>query len=494
MSIRNYFPETFLWGGATAANQIEGGWDKGNKGWSVADCIKFKPDVSINDYYKNNYIDNKMIKEAKEDLDSPLYAKRKAINHYEMYKEDIALFAEMGFSVYRLSIAWSRIFPNGDETKPNEEGLLFYDRIFDELAKYQIEPLVTLSHYEQPLHLSETYDSWYDPKLIDFFETYTRAVTQRYKHKVKYWLTFNEIDSIHRHPWTSAGLLKDNFPNKNFEEVLYQSMHHQFVASARATKVIHKIIPDAQVGCMLTKRTLYPYSSQPEDVLQTIKDLRKTYVFGDVQVFGVYPEYLIKELKKKGIKIKISNKDKEVMKNNPVDFISFSYYSSACSIANPNNEQIVNENTYRGFRNPHLPLSEWGWSIDPIGLRISLIELQDRYRKPLFIVENGLGAEDVLSEDQKIHDEYRIYYLQEHLKEVSKSIIEDGVDVLGYTSWGPIDIVSASTNQMSKRYGFIYVDVDDYGNGTFQRNRKESFYWYKKVIKSNGAILFENED
>lgn len=491
MTNESYFPKGFLWGGATAANQIEGGWDQGGKGWSVADCLRFKPDVNIEDYHQSNYIDSKMVDEAKIDLDSPFYAKRRAIDHFNRYKEDIALFAEMGFSVYRLSIAWSRIFPNGDDKEPNEEGLLFYDKLFDELAKYNIEPLVTLSHYEQPLNLSGNYDSWYDPKLIDLFENYTKAVAVRYKEKVNYWLTFNEIDSIHRHPWTSAGILRDRFKDKNIEDVLYQSMHHQFVASSRATKVIHEIIPDANVGCMLTKRTLYPHTPKPEDVLQSIKDMRETYVFSDVQVFGEYPQYLLNQLESKGVYLKLKEQDLKDMKENPVDFVSFSYYSSSVSMANPENAEITNENTFIGIKNPHLPTSDWGWQIDPVGIRISLIDLQDRYRKPLFIVENGLGAKDEVEEDGSIHDEYRIHYLQEHLKEVSKAITEDGVDLLGYTSWGPIDIVSASTNQMSKRYGFIYVDVDDYGNGTFERKRKDSFYWYKKVIESNGKYLFE---
>lgn len=346
MPNESYFPKGFLWGGATAANQIEGGWDQGGKGWSVADCLRFKPGVNIEDYHQSNYIDSKMVDEAKINLDSPFYAKRRAIDHFNRYKEDIALFAEMGFSVYRLSIAWSRIFPNGDDKEPNEEGLLFYDKLFDELAKYNIEPLVTLSHYEQPLNLSENYDSWYDAKLIDLFENYTKAVAVRYKEKVNYWLTFNEIDSIHRHPWASAGILRDRFKDKNIEEVLYQSMHHQFVASSRATKVIHGIIPDAKVGCMLTKRTLYPHTPKPEDVLQSIKDMRETYVFSDVQVFGEYPQYLLNQLESKGVYLKLKEQDLKDMKENPVDFVSFSYYSSSVSMANPENAETTNENTF----------------------------------------------------------------------------------------------------------------------------------------------------
>lgn len=487
----NYFHKGFLIGGATAANQVEGGWNLGGKGMSVSDCLSYKPQNDILDYAKNNYIDSKMLEEAITDKNNPLYTKRRAVDHYHHYKEDIAMFAEMGFNVYRMSIAWSRIFPNGDEIEPNEEGLKFYDNIFDELNKYNIEPLVTLSHYEQPIGLSLDYDSWYDRKVITFFERYVKAVAERYKDKVKYWITFNEIDSIHRHPWRSAGLIEDRFPNKNFKEVLYQSMHHQFVASAKATKIIHETIPNAQVGCMISKRTLYPYTCKPEDVLYTMKKLRETYVFSDVQVFGEYPNYLFNDLENNSINMVVTEEDKKVLKDNTADFVSFSYYSSACGVAHPTNEQMTNENTHKGFKNPYLKSSDWGWQIDPIGLRISLIELQDRYRKPLFIAENGLGAKDIVEEDGFIHDDYRIYYLKEHMKEVVNAINIDGVNLLGYTTWGPIDLISASTNQVSKRYGFIYVDLDDYGNGSLKRSKKDSFYWYKKIIESNGESLFE---
>lgn len=486
-----FFPKNFLWGGATAANQLEGGFDQGGKGWSIADTLKFKPEIDIQDYHGSNYMDNQMLKEAKTDLDNPLYAKRRGIDHFNRYKEDIALFAEMGFKVYRLSIAWSRIFPNGDEKKPNEEGLVFYDQILDELKKYGIEPLVTLSHYEQPLNLSESYDSWYSRELIQFFENFSEVVVKRYKNKVKYWLTFNEIDSIQRHPWTSAGLLEDKFKDKNFDEVIYQSMHHQFVASAKATRIIHENIPEAKVGCMLTKSTFYPATAKPDDVLQSIKDMRETYVFGDVQVFGEYPKYYMEDLVNQKISIDIKEDDLKVMKDNRVDFVSFSYYSSSVSMAQPEGAETTSANTFVGIKNPYLNSSDWGWQIDAVGLRISLIELQDRYRKPVFIVENGFGAEDTLEKNGKIHDDYRIHYLKEHLKQVSKAITEDGVEIIGYTSWGPIDLVSATTNQMSKRYGYIYVDIDDYGNGSYKRIRKDSFYWYKEVIESNGRILFE---
>lgn len=425
-----FFPKDFLWGGATSANQLEGGFNQGGKGWSIADTLKFKPNIDIQDYHGSNYMDSQMLEEAKKDIDNPLYAKRRGIDHFNKYKEDIALFADMGFKVYRLSIAWSRIFPNGDEKKPNEEGLVLYDQILDELKKYGIEPLVTLSHYEQPLNLSESYDSWYSRELIQFFEKFSEVVVKRYKNKVKYWLTFNEIDSIRRHPWTSAGLLEDKFKDKNFDDVIYQSMHHQFVASAKATRIIHENIPEAKVGCMLTKSTFYPASAKPDDVLQSIKDMRETYVFGDVQVFGEYPKYYMEDLVNQKISIDIKEEDLKIIKENLVDFVSFSYYSSSVSLAQPEGAETTSANTLVGIKNPYLNSSDWGWQIDAVGLRISLIELQDRYRKPVFIVENGLGAKDTVEENGKIHDDYRIHYLKEHLKQVSKAITEDGVKSL----------------------------------------------------------------
>ena len=480
------FPEGFLWGGAVAANQYEGGWNEGGKGVSVSDCARHHLDVDVQDYAKQNEISTKEILEAMKSDDTSLYPKRHGSDGYHHYKEDIKLFAEMGFKVFRMSIAWSRIFPNGDDEFPNEEGLKFYDDVFDELLKYGIEPLVTMSHYEPPLNLVLKYDGWYSRKTVDFFEKYVKIICERYKNKVKYWLTFNEIDSIIRHPYTTGGLLKDRFEGKNFEEVCYQAMHHQFVASALATKICHEIIPDAKVGCMITKLTYYPLTCKPEDVLKAQQYMRNIYAYSDTQVFGEYPAYLLSYYKNRGINIVKEAGDDEIMKNYPVDFISFSYYMSSCVAEDESGVEKTAGNTVMGIKNPYLKSSEWGWQIDPIGLRISMVDLYDRYRKPLFIVENGLGAKDILENDGKIHDEYRIAYYREHFKNMLAAIEEDGVELMGYTSWACIDLISESTKQISKRYGYIYVDIDDYGNGTYNRYRKDSFYWYKKVIKNNG--------
>lgn len=488
------FPEHFLWGGATAANQFEGGWKEGGKGPSVSDVAKFTDPKEMKDLLDVHGlcdITDEQIKEALETDDEVFYPKRHGIDFYHRYKEDIALLAGMGFKVYRMSIAWSRIFPKGDEEVPNEEGLAFYDRVFDECLKYNMQPLVTMSHYEPPLYLATEYNGWYNRKTIDFFVRYVDVITKRYKDKVKYWLTFNEIDSIIRHPFMTGGLIESRFKKKQFEEVEYQAMHHQFVASALAVKITHENIPDAKVGCMLTKLTYYPYSCRPEDVLKERETMRQIYCYSDTQVYGEYPRYLLNMYKNKGFHIKMSEEDLRIMKDYPVDFISFSYYSSSCVAENEEGLTMTSGNTQTAIKNPYIPSSDWGWQIDPIGLRISLIDLYDRYRKPLFIVENGLGARDQIEEDGSINDDYRIDYLKKHMIQMYHAIKDDGVELMGYTTWAPIDLVSNSTNQMSKRYGFIYVDVDDYNRGSYKRIKKKSYDWYKKVIETNGESLFE---
>ena len=395
----------------------------------------------------------------------------------------------MGFKVFRLSIAWARIFPNGDDAVPNEEGLKFYDDVFDECLKYGIEPLVTISHYEPPINLVLNYDGWYSREVIDMFVRYCEVIVDRYKDKVKYWLTFNEVDSMIRHPYTTGALIKDRFPGKNFNEVIFQAMHHQFVASALATKFVHEARPDAKVGCMLTKLTYYPYTCKPEDVLQAQQDMRSTYCYSDTQVFGEYPAYLLSKFKNEGINIKMEPDDLKIMKEYPVDFVSFSYYSSSFVAKDDNGLKKTAANTNVAIKNPYIPSSDWGWQIDPIGLRISLVDLYDRYRKPLFVVENGLGAKDTLSAKNKVNDTYRINYLHDHIQALKDAVTEDGVEVLGYTSWGCIDLISASSGEISKRYGLIYVNLAEDGSGDYQRFAKDSAKWYANVINSNGQKL-----
>lgn len=465
------FPEGFLWGGAVAANQCEGAYDEDGKGLSVQDVLPHG------------------IRGERTEAPTSDNMKLRGIDFYHRYREDIRLFAEMGFKVFRTSIAWSRIFSNGDEDRPNEAGLEFYDRVFDECHEYGIEPLVTISHYETPLHLAEKYNGWTDRRMIGFYETYVRTIFERYKGKVKYWLTFNEINSILHAPFMSGGI---SAPADTLtEQDLYQAAHHELVASALATKIAHEIMPDAKIGCMILSMPTYPLTPSPDDVIAVMEAEHKNYFFGDVHVRGRYPGYMKRYFREHGIEIEFAPGDEEILKNT-VDFVSFSYYMSCCASADETKQKRGNGNLLGGVPNPTLKASEWGWQIDPKGLRYVLNMFWDRYQKPLFIVENGLGAVDILTEDEHgnktVEDDYRIQYLHDHLVQVGEAI-RDGVDVMGYTSWGCIDLVSASTAELKKRYGYIYVDRKDDGSGTMERYRKKSFYWYKDVIASNGENL-----
>ena len=482
------FPENFLWGGATAANQIEGAWNEGGKGMTIEDCLPYR-EVGVADFTKQFAFSSKDLEEAFAAGPEANYPKRRGIDFYHHYKEDIKLFAEMGYKVFRMSICWSRIFTDPRDEKPNEAGIAFYEDMFKECKKYGIEPLVTLSHYDPPVVLATDYRGWYSREVIDLFEKYARVCFERFGKYVKYWLTFNEVDAMLRHPVTSGALIEDRFPDVPFEQAIYQAMHHQMIASAKAVKIGHELCPGSQIGCMMTKLCFYPFTCKPEDNLATQKRMRGIYRYVDIQVFGEYPLYLQKEIANKGYTIHMEPEDAQILKEGTVDFVSFSYYMTSCMAANTEGLDMAPGNTVNGVKNPYLPSSAWGWQTDPTGLRISLVELYDRYRKPLFIVENGLGERDVLAEDGKVHDPYRMEYLKDHVKAMSDAINEDGVDLWGYTWWGCIDLVSESTRQMSKRYGFIYVDVDDYGKGTFKRIKKDSFDYYKQVIASNGENL-----
>lgn len=480
------FQDGFLWGGAVAANQLEGAFNEGGKGWSVADVASYKPNVDVKNYKKHVQVSLNGIKEAMKESDNTYYPKRRGIDFYNKYKEDLALFAEMGFKVLRISIAWTRLYPTGEELEPNKEGIEFYKNVFKEMKKLNIEPLVTLSHYEMPIELALKYNGWTDRRVIEMFTRFCKTCFEEFGEYVKLWLNFNEVDSIIRHPFITGGLIPELC---NGEEIkcCYQALHHQFVASAIVTKMCHEIIPGSKIGCMLTKLMTFPRTCAPEDVLATQHKNLDNHFYSDVMVFGEYPRLKSVELKKLGYYPKMEEGDLEIIKEGTVDFVSFSYYMSMTESVDPNAERTPG-NTVLGVKNPYLESSDWGWQIDPVGLRISLIELYDRYKKPLFIVENGIGAKDIVEEDGSIHDPYRIQYFREHFEQMKKAV-EDGVELMGYTSWAPIDLISASTSQISKRYGFIYVDQDDLGNGSGERKRKDSFYWYKKVIETNGNDL-----
>lgn len=463
------FPEGFLWGGATAANQFEGAYNQDGKGLSIQDIMP------------------KGIVAPPSDEPTEDNLKLEGIDFYNRYAEDIALFAEMGFKTFRFSIAWSRIFPNGDDETPNEEGLAFYDRVLDELEKHGIEPLVTISHYETPLNLARKYDGWTDRRLIEFFERYAKVLFERYGSRVKYWLTFNEINAIMHAPLMAGGILT---PKEQLsKQDLYQAIHHELVASARVTRLAHEINPELKIGCMVIAVPTYPLTPNPRDVVQAMDSDHANLAFGDVHCRGYYPGYFLRTLREAGVELAITDQDREDLKNT-VDFVSFSYYVSTCESGDPELKRVQG-NIMGGVPNPHLEASEWGWQIDPEGLRIVLNQYGDRWQKPLFIVENGLGAKDELVEVDGVKtvvDDYRIDYLNQHLYQVGEAIA-DGVNLLGYTTWGCIDLVSASTAQLSKRYGFIYVDRNDDGSGTLDRYKKKSFDWYKEVIDTNGGSL-----
>ena len=475
------FSNNFLWGGAVAANQCEGAWDVDGKGISASDVCT-----------GGSHTRSKRITRTLEP--DTFYPSHEAIDFYHHYKEDIALFAEMGFKVFRFSIAWTRIFPTGMEETPNEEGLAFYDRVIDECRSHNIEPLITISHYEMPFALTEKYNGWSSRECIDLFVKYAKTLFKRYKGKVKYWLTFNEINAgtMPMGGFLSLGILNEgttDFTNQvDNPQLRFQGLHHQFVASALAVKAGHEIDPDCKIGCMICHITTYPMTCNPDDILEAQKRNQILNQFcGDVQVRGEYPKFMDRYFKENGLEIKMEPGDSEIIREGCVDYYTFSYYMSNCASADPDLEK-TSGNLMGGAKNPYLESSDWGWQIDPKGLRYTLNELYGRYEIPLMVVENGLGAYDKKEEDGSIQDDYRISYLKKHIGQMREAVA-DGVDLMGYTPWGCIDLVSASTGEMAKRYGFIYVEKYDDGTGDLSRKKKKSFEWYKNVIETNGEVL-----
>jgi 6-phospho-beta-glucosidase len=480
-SLEHGFPDNFLWGGAVAAHQLEGGWDQGGKGPSVADVL-------------TGGAHGVMRRITAGVVEGEFYPNHKAIDFYHSYKEDIALLAEMGFKCFRTSIAWTRIFPRGDELEPNEAGLQFYDDLFDELLKHGIEPVITLSHFEMPYHLAQHNHGWLDRSVIDHFVRFSEVVIRRYQHKVRHWMTFNEINNQMNTDsdlfgWMCSGVRFSQ--QADAVQAMYQAVHHQFVASARVVKFAHELNPALKVGCMCAISPFYPYSCHPDDVMLAQVAMRDRYFFSDVMVRGAYPSYALLDWQRRGFAIDMAPEDAAILAAGTVDYIGFSYYMSntvqageAKSIAHSQDASSPYSVT-----NPHIRSSDWGWSIDPVGLRYALNCLYERYQLPLFIVENGFGAIDKPDADGVVRDTYRIDYLGAHIREMKKAVTLDGVDLIGYTPWGCIDLVSFTTGEYKKRYGFIYVDLHDDGTGTGARSRKQSFDWYKNVIASNGRDL-----
>lgn len=473
----------FLWGGAVAANQLEGAWNVAGKGPSVIDALTAGA----------NGVPRKLTLNI--DEDKYFYPNHEAIDFYHTYKEDVKLFAEMGLKCFRTSIAWTRIFPNGDEESPNEAGLKFYDDLFDELLKYNIEPVITLSHFEMPLHLATEYGGFHNKKVIDCFIKFAEVCFKRYKDKVKYWMTFNEINNQMDtdNPlflWTNSGVkLKDG---ENAREVLFQAAHNELVASARAVKIGHKINPRFKIGAMVSHVPVYPYSCNPADIICAQEAMHERYFFADVQVRGYYPAYVKKEWQRNGYHLDMTDEELNDLANGTVDYLGFSYYMSTTVKADAeqkSTQDTTNGGMKNGVANPYIKASDWGWAVDPQGLRYTLNNFYERYQIPLFIVENGFGAVDELTSDKKVHDEERISYFKAHIEALKQAVEYDGVDLMGYTPWGIIDLVSFTTGEMKKRYGTIYVDRDNQGNGTNKRYKKDSFFWYQQVIKSNGENL-----
>ena len=486
--MRTGFPKDFLWGGATAASQVEGAFDQGGKGLDTQDC---RPGNAHLPSSERRLKENKRMSTAKflaalQCKDKGIYPFRWGSDEYDHYQEDIALFAELGMKIYRLSISWALIYPNGDEEQPNQEGLDYYRRLFAECKKYNMKIMVTMLHYAIPVHLVLAYGGWKNRKTINFYCRYAKTLFENFGDVVDYWLPFNEINAGKFNPYNGIAIIEDQ--EEHYEQTIQQCLHHQFIANARTVKMAHEMIPGSKVGCMIARFCHYPATCRPEDVMQQIHDEQySNWFYTDVMARGYYPEYMDRYFAAKDIQVHMEPGDEELLRENTVDYVAFSYYFTQVSTTDAAWEK-TDGNLVVAAKNPYLKASEWGWQKDATGLRITLNQVYDRYHLPLFVAENGLGAIDTPDADGAIHDPYRIEYLRDHVKAMKEAII-DGVDLIGYTTWGIIDLVSCGTIEMSKRYGVIYVDCDDFGNGTFKRSKKDSFYWYQRCIESNGEEL-----
>lgn len=475
------FPKGFMWGGALAANQFEGAFNADGKGMSIADIHVYNPKINrLDSDTKNHEFVMDEIKFRVNDSTKYYYPKRYGIDFYHTYKEDLKYFQEMGFNTLRTSIAWTRVFPTGEETEPNEAGLKFYDDLLDEMHKDGLEPLITISHYEMPINLSVKYGGWYSRKTLEAFKRFVDVITERYKDKVRYWIPFNQINSVFGEGYNQLSIPYDF--TDDFKSAVYQGMHNLFVASAYANKKIKENNPDAITCCMVVHGVNYPETCNPVDVVSTQKMNLIQYMFLDVLCRGYYPEFLWTYLEENKIKKpEFEEGDLELIAENTCEYLTFSYYGSSICSANmePGKKKKVN---------PYISVNAWGWVNDPVGLRFAINDYYERYHLPIMITENGSGFDEHLDENGNIHDDYRIDYYRQHIEQIALAI-KDGSKVVGYYPWGPIDIVSYTSNEMSKRYGFVYVDLDDYGKGSGKRIRKDSFYWYKHVIETNGEEL-----
>ena len=473
------FPKNFLWGGATAANQVEGAYAVDGRGLSNIDVC---PQGEMRQRIIQGY-DVQLSPQAGE-----YYPSHQAIDMYHHYEEDLELFAEMGFKAYRFSIAWTRLFPNGDESTPNEKGLAFYDKLITKCVQLGMEPIVTIAHFDVPLNLIKKFGGWKNRCMIDYYLNLCEVLFTRYKGKVKYWLPFNEMNMILHAPFMGAGLILDN--EENPEQLKYQTAHYELVANARAVQLAHEIDANYQVGCMFAAGEAYALTCDPKDVFEALQKNRDSYFFVDVQARGKYPNYALKKFERECFTLDITDEDLDVLAHGTVDYVAYSYYNTRC-VTTHQDDSEVKGNLFSSAKNPYIEYTDWGWGIDPLGFRTTINEIYDRYQKPMFVVENGMGAIDEFV-DGTVQDDYRINYLAQHIQAMRDAICLDGCELIGYTTWGPIDLVSASTGEMKKRYGFIYVDSDNQGLGTMKRYKKKSFKWYQKVIASNGKDLLNN--
>ena len=485
------FPKGFLWGGDISANQCEGGWDEGGKSPNMTD---YHTGGTVNSPRMATYImpdgtygktpamiENCNLPEGAKLAINPdeFYPNHKATDFYHHYKEDIAMFAELGFKAFNMTLSWARIFPKGIKEGINPEGVEFYHNVFKECLKYGIEPLVHLYKYDMPAFYIEELGGWKNRFLIEEFVEFGKASIDEFQ-EVTYWSTFNEINAA------QFSILDSN----NQEEVQrqYQALHNQLVASAKVVKYLHDNYPDKKIGCMQAGIFTHALTCDPEDELANQREMQKNFWYaGDVFARGYYPSYAKYLWKELNIILDITEEDLKVLKEGTVDMFTYSYYMTN-NVTTHETDDTVQGNFAAGIRNPYLTYSDWGWALDPLGLQYSLEKIYDRYRIPLMVVENGLGAYDTVEEDGSIHDDYRIDYYRPHIEAMSAAC-DNGVDLIAYTTWGCIDLVSAGTGEMRKRYGFIYVDKHDDGTGDLSRRPKDSFYWYKKVIESNGTDL-----
>ncbi|MFT9373660.1 glycoside hydrolase family 1 protein [Liquorilactobacillus hordei] len=482
MSKNFSMPKNFLWGGAIAANQAEGAFGVDGKGISLADVHKYYPDKTNEEIQvlQHKGMTKKQVEANIKDKEG-YYPKRHGIDFYHSYPQDLKLLSEMGFKTFRTSIDWTRIFPTGDEEKPNEAGLKYYDNLIDKVIELGMEPIITMLHYETPINITLKYGGWNNRDVIPLFVKYGKVLLERYQKKVKYWIIINQINLIQFEPFNSTAICYDQVDN--YLEAKYQAIHNQFVASAEIVKFGKQLNTALKLGTMVADSTAYPFSCKPEDVILALERNRMQYFYTDVQLRGVYPQAALNYFKENHINLKIQESDLKLLKKNTMDFLAVSYYYSQMVNSEKNDMDPLTTES-----NPYIKANPWGWGVDPLGLYNTLSQYWDRYQKPIMIAENGFGMYDKLSVDGKIHDQYRISYLAGHIAAMKKAIY-NGADIFAYCAWGPIDIVSCSSAQMGKRYGFVYVDLDDKGQGSGRRIRKDSFSWYQHVIATNGAEL-----